>query len=218
MKSRNSGKVSVKWVPLCSICFFFLGMLLTNRLWAPPESDGQFISRHRREQELQIVQTTAELRRRCVCARVRACACVFYNLPVTTGGNGYEIASSEVDINDLVIIGRILGRPARSLDKSVSMLQLEMAATRSVQGEQRSNGTLESPPRKKAFVVIGINTAFSSRKRRDSVRQTWMPQGIESMLFCYDVVVLFDMKIYWLLFGFDKGISFSNWSKKRELS
>ncbi|CAN6481623.1 unnamed protein product [Victoria cruziana] len=26
-------------------------------------------------------------------------------------------------------------------------------------------------------MVIGINTAFSSRKRRDSVRATWMPQG-----------------------------------------
>ncbi|KAK4398046.1 putative beta-1,3-galactosyltransferase 2 [Sesamum angolense] len=28
-------------------------------------------------------------------------------------------------------------------------------------------------------MVIGINTAFSSRKRRDSVRATWMPQGDE---------------------------------------
>ncbi|KAF5932605.1 hypothetical protein HYC85_028776 [Camellia sinensis] len=37
--------------------------------------------------------------------------------------------------------------------------------------------THEGMPRKKAFIVIGINTAFSSRKRRDSVRQTWMPQG-----------------------------------------
>lgn len=31
--------------------------------------------------------------------------------------------------------------------------------------------------RRKVFMVIGINTAFSSRKRRDSVRQTWMPRG-----------------------------------------
>ncbi|KAL7222186.1 hypothetical protein ACSBR1_023987 [Camellia fascicularis] len=37
--------------------------------------------------------------------------------------------------------------------------------------------THEGLPRKKAFIVIGINTAFSSRKRCDSVRQTWMPQG-----------------------------------------
>lgn len=31
--------------------------------------------------------------------------------------------------------------------------------------------------RRKYFMVIGINTAFSSRKRRDSIRSTWMPQG-----------------------------------------
>uniref|UniRef100_K4DHB7 Hexosyltransferase n=1 Tax=Solanum lycopersicum TaxID=4081 RepID=K4DHB7_SOLLC len=31
--------------------------------------------------------------------------------------------------------------------------------------------------RRKPFVVIGINTAFSSRRRRDSIRETWMPQG-----------------------------------------
>uniref|UniRef100_A0A453JZK9 Uncharacterized protein n=2 Tax=Triticinae TaxID=1648030 RepID=A0A453JZK9_AEGTS len=30
--------------------------------------------------------------------------------------------------------------------------------------------------RKKAFMVIRINTAFSSKKRRDSVRERWMPQ------------------------------------------
>ncbi|KAK2359035.1 putative beta-1,3-galactosyltransferase [Trifolium repens] len=36
---------------------------------------------------------------------------------------------------------------------------------------------VESTPRKKCFIVIGINTAFSSRKRRDSVRETWMPQA-----------------------------------------
>ncbi|KAH7296316.1 hypothetical protein KP509_26G019000 [Ceratopteris richardii] len=31
--------------------------------------------------------------------------------------------------------------------------------------------------RSKVFMVVGINTAFSSRKRRDSVRRTWMPKG-----------------------------------------
>ncbi|KAL0399833.1 UNVERIFIED_CONTAM: putative beta-1,3-galactosyltransferase 2 [Sesamum radiatum] len=37
----------------------------------------------------------------------------------------------------------------------------------------------DSTEKKKYFMVIGINTAFSSRKRRDSVRATWMPQGDE---------------------------------------
>ncbi|KAG0470892.1 hypothetical protein HPP92_017592 [Vanilla planifolia] len=30
---------------------------------------------------------------------------------------------------------------------------------------------------RKYLMVVGVNTAFSSRKRRDSVRATWMPQG-----------------------------------------
>lgn len=66
------------------------------------------------------------------------------------------------------------------MDKSISMLQMELAATRNSQDIGKSDGVSasnEGLPKKKAFVVIGINTAFSSRKRRDSVRQTWMPQG-----------------------------------------
>lgn len=34
----------------------------------------------------------------------------------------------------------------------------------------------------KAFVVVGINTAFSSRRRRDSLRETWMPKGLSPSL------------------------------------
>eukprot|EP00271_Cylindrocystis_brebissonii_P002141 TRINITY_DN1249_c0_g1_i1.p1 TRINITY_DN1249_c0_g1~~TRINITY_DN1249_c0_g1_i1.p1 ORF type:complete len:490 (-),score=104.58 TRINITY_DN1249_c0_g1_i1:1501-2970(-) len=40
-----------------------------------------------------------------------------------------------------------------------------------------SAGALRPGRRRQPFVVIGVNTAFSSRRRRDSVRQTWMPQG-----------------------------------------
>ncbi|KAJ3684301.1 hypothetical protein LUZ61_013465 [Rhynchospora tenuis] len=59
---------------------------------------------------------------------------------------------------------------------------MELAAKRSSQELNGNNGgspltSVGNQPGKKAFVVIGINTAFSSRKRRDSVRQTWMPQG-----------------------------------------
>lgn len=73
----------------------------------------------------------------------------------------------------------------QSLDKTISSLQMELAAARSTQEMAGLNGSphvsmlssREGQVRKKAFVVIGINTAFSSRKRRDSVRETWMPQG-----------------------------------------
>ncbi|KAJ0500289.1 putative galactosylxylosylprotein 3-beta-galactosyltransferase [Helianthus annuus] len=68
----------------------------------------------------------------------------------------------------------------RSLDKTISTLEMELEAARTT-----LNGAKFLPERvpvnktslPKAFVVIGINTAFSSRKRRDSVRETWMPTG-----------------------------------------
>lgn len=76
----------------------------------------------------------------------------------------------------------------RTLDKSISMLQMELAASRSKKemektDESSSVSSQEVPVKKKAFIVIGINTAFSSRKRRDSVRETWMPQGKNTILF-----------------------------------
>ncbi|KAL1372687.1 hypothetical protein AAHE18_01G221800 [Arachis hypogaea] len=55
--------------------------------------------------------------------------------------------------------------------------QVEVSNTQHVIRKQRNTQTVESTSRKKCFMVIGINTAFSSRKRRDSVRATWMPQG-----------------------------------------
>jgi beta-1,3-galactosyltransferase 1/2/3/4/5/7/8 len=63
------------------------------------------------------------------------------------------------------------------LDKSVSSLEMELAVDRA----QRNGGLGAAVPSKgtlpKAFVVIGINTAFSSKRRRDSLRDTWVPRG-----------------------------------------
>ncbi|KAL6619207.1 hypothetical protein ACP70R_034346 [Stipagrostis hirtigluma subsp. patula] len=65
----------------------------------------------------------------------------------------------------------------QSLDKSVSSLEMELAVERA----KRNGGLGLAVPSKgglpKAFVVIGINTAFSSKKRRDSLRDTWVPRG-----------------------------------------
>lgn len=69
----------------------------------------------------------------------------------------------------------------RTLDKTIGQLQMELAASRSsreMPGLESSAANASTNSRRpKVFVVIGINTAFSSRKRRDSVRDTWMPQG-----------------------------------------
>lgn len=61
---------------------------------------------------------------------------------------------------------------------------MELAAARAMQDSLVSGGPIsddirlpEPVKKRKYLMVIGINTAFSSRKRRDSVRATWMPQG-----------------------------------------
>ncbi|XP_057521063.1 beta-1,6-galactosyltransferase GALT31A-like isoform X2 [Amaranthus tricolor] len=71
-----------------------------------------------------------------------------------------------------------------NLDKSMSALEMQLAAVRasSIQGQVSSPTTTKKSvelqrDRPKVFFVMGIITAFSSRKRRDSIRETWMPQG-----------------------------------------
>lgn len=85
------------------------------------------------------------------------------------------------------------------------MLQMELAAARSSR-EKNSTGSATgsaegASKKKKAFVVIGINTAFSSRKRRDSVRETWMPQGkiVLAKFFC-------EVSFSWILHPYFLGI------------
>lgn len=55
---------------------------------------------------------------------------------------------------------------------------MELAVARTSQGDPQFVGEkVTNQSIQKAFVVIGINTAFSSKRRRESVRETWMPQG-----------------------------------------
>lgn len=89
------------------------------------------------------------------------------------------------------ILAAYLRRHVRSLDKQMASIQMELAAARSSQemgiSEDSSTTSVlqkDNSAKKKAFIVIGINTAFSSRKRRDSVRETWMPQGIIASYVC----------------------------------
>ncbi|XP_027331456.1 beta-1,3-galactosyltransferase 7-like isoform X4 [Abrus precatorius] len=155
MKTRSSTKISAKWVLVFSVFAFILGMLITTRMWEPPESNGVHLSNYRHEQEMQVVSGD--------CATKK---------PV----QDKDVMSEVYKTHEAI----------QSLDKQVSMLQMELAAARSTQEPEISDGlatnlasglSAEGPPRKKVFAVIGINTAFSSRKRRDSVRETWMPQG-----------------------------------------
>ncbi|GER38711.1 galactosyltransferase family protein [Striga asiatica] len=153
MKNKNNGKVSVTWIPIFSISFFFIGMIFTNKFWGPLESNNLLITQQRRNQELQIVSEDCDTKKK------------------NAADEDKDVMKEVYKTHDAI----------QSLDKSISMLQMELSASRSAQAKGKDDGSTpvssEGPPRKKAFMVIGINTAFSSRKRRDSVRETWMPQG-----------------------------------------
>ncbi|PKA49148.1 Beta-1,3-galactosyltransferase 7 [Apostasia shenzhenica] len=154
MKTRGSGsgekRVSPRWIFLLCIASFGLGMLFTDRFWPVPESNRQIISQRRQEQELQAVSEDCTTKKE--------------------HGKDKDIMGEVTRTHEAI----------QSLDKTISTLQMELAATRSSHELMGVDGsptiTASSQQRKKAFIVIGINTAFSSRKRRDSVRETWMPQ------------------------------------------
>lgn len=106
---------------------------------------------------------------------------------VTEGCNPKSLQKKDVKRATKDIFGEVFKthHAIQTLDKTISNLEMELAAARSTQ-ESIVNGSPiseemkkkgESSGKRKYLMVIGINTAFSSRKRRDSVRETWMPQG-----------------------------------------
>ncbi|KAL8210306.1 hypothetical protein R6Q57_007038 [Mikania cordata] len=149
MKNIRCGglRLSPKWILIFSIISFASGVFFTNRVWAPLDFDGKVV--RRREQEIKIVSD------RCLTNK------------------------------DSDLLGAIhtSDEAIRSLGNSISRLRMMLPGVQSLP-EKVNNGNLQPNKtvavytrRKKTFVIIGINTAFSSRRRRDSVRETWMPRG-----------------------------------------
>lgn len=143
----SSSGITWKGVLVLCVASFCVGLLFTNRMWSGPEFSDD-------------VRTDCD--------------------PQPRSSNGKTETVDEVSRTHHVI---------QTLDKTIASLEAELAAARA----QKATGGGNSRPvairesvaaagapsggRGRAFVVIGINTAFSSRKRRDSVRETWMPQG-----------------------------------------
>ncbi|GJM98634.1 hypothetical protein PR202_ga15663 [Eleusine coracana subsp. coracana] len=132
---------------LCAVSFC-LGMLFTDRLGSVPDWQSPvMVQRRRHDRELQSLTE--------------------------------EFVAKPKPADDRDVMGEVARthEAIQILDKSIATLQMELAAKRSTNELLGGSADAISKQKKKAFVVIGINTAFSSRKRRDSVRQTWMPQG-----------------------------------------
>ncbi|OAY67227.1 probable beta-1,3-galactosyltransferase 2 [Ananas comosus] len=150
------GAVSRKWAFLLCLGSFCLGLLFTNRMWTMPEPK-EVIRRSAIEGE---------------------------KMNVVPGDCNLKSIREKQEPSD--VLGEVsrTHHAIQSLDKTISNLEMELAAARATQESILSGSPLsddlkdtESNGRQKYFMVVGINTAFSSRKRRDSVRATWLPQG-----------------------------------------
>nr|XP_043619354.1 probable beta-1,3-galactosyltransferase 4 isoform X2 [Erigeron canadensis] len=156
MSWKNRGSLVSKQLTLflCASCFF-AGMLFTDRMWTEPEPKGLSRLTGTDDEQLQVVaddcNTKLDVRR---------------------------------DSKDIIREVSKTHNAVQTLDKTISNLEMELAAARAMQdsiltGSPISDDLLLPEPvkKRKYLMVVGINTAFSSRKRRDSVRATWMPQG-----------------------------------------
>ncbi|XP_024524805.1 probable beta-1,3-galactosyltransferase 2 [Selaginella moellendorffii] len=157
MKLKGASAISAKWMVVLCVSSFLVGMLFTNRMWNMSEDfEAEALKAPVNTEHLQLV---TEIQ------------CDPKPKPVTPEREVYvEVSKTHQAI--------------RNLDKTISSLEMELAAVRAAQASTIGGGAAEKPAmektgeaRQKVFVVIGINTAFSSRKRRDSIRETWMPTG-----------------------------------------
>ncbi|KAH1089773.1 hypothetical protein J1N35_017030 [Gossypium stocksii] len=147
--------VPTRWVSLFCIVSFFLGVLVVNRFWDPLEVEEEASSaqKHRRNEVHPMV----------ICDK---------DVSVRTGNILSRVSQTRDAIN--------------TLDKTISSLERQLAAARAAKAdtEERSpmvtkSGTKDLNERRRVFFVMGIITALRNRKRRNSIRETWMPQGEE---------------------------------------
>ncbi|AQK64431.1 putative beta-13-galactosyltransferase 4 [Zea mays] len=144
------GSISKKWTFLLCFGSFCIGLLFTNRMWTVPEP-----------KEI-IRRSTLE---------VEKMSLVDGDCAPKSAGDARDVPGEVPRTQDVI----------QTLDRTISNLEMELASAKATQ-ESMLHGAAGAPVpeptgKRKHFMVVGVNTAFSSRKRRDSVRATWMPQG-----------------------------------------
>ncbi|EOY23836.1 Beta-1,3-galactosyltransferase 6 isoform 4 [Theobroma cacao] len=149
--------VSTRWVSLFCITSFFLGVLVVNRFLAisdPAKMDEEAssVKKHQRNELHPIV-----------------------NCDKDASFQAGDILFQVSQTHDVIM----------TLDKTISSLEMQLAAARAAKADSdegspmvTKSGIENVKERQKVFFVMGVITAFSSRKRRDSIRETWMPQGL----------------------------------------
>lgn len=156
LESFTRSVVSRNWVLLLCLGSFCAGMLFTDRMWTVPETKD--------------VETTTGIKDERRNLASKDCK--------------PEIKVAKQESNDILKEDPEPRDDIQTLDKKISKLEMKLAAARVAHDSLLDGDSMpenltiaESTVKRKYLMVIGINTAFNSRKRRDSVRATWMPQG-----------------------------------------
>ncbi|KAL8539969.1 hypothetical protein ACS0TY_001537 [Phlomoides rotata] len=147
---------SRRWV--CGLCIasFCFGLLVVNRFWSEPDI-------------VDLDKNATSIGKSGSGDIHSAIKCV---KKLDASENG-DILSQVSKTHEIIM----------SLDKTISSLEMQLMAARAAKAEIEEKpkgampGNVLSDNTPKVFFVMGIITAFSSRKRRDSIRETWMPQG-----------------------------------------
>lgn len=155
---RITSGVSSRWVLVLCIASFCLGVIVVNRFWDLEDSSNQT-----KETTLSRKQyNSKELPIPVKCGEKKKDHLV----------DGRDIFTQVSNTHDAIM----------TLDKTISSLEMQLAAARAAsKADNDDEGSQQLNSRPKVFIVMGIITAFSSRKRRDSIRETWMPRGDELM-------------------------------------
>ncbi|GMP65342.1 hypothetical protein CsSME_00026173 [Camellia sinensis var. sinensis] len=155
-ESNSKSVLSRKLTLLLCIGCFCVGMLFSDRMWTVPEVKGMPRRTGIEHKMLKFALEDCDPR----------------------------IKDEKKESKDILVEVSKTHYAIQTLDKTISHLEMELAAARAAQDSILSGSPISEdlritePHRKRKYLmVIGVNTAFSSRKRRDSVRATWMPQG-----------------------------------------
>ncbi|MCE2055726.1 hypothetical protein HAX54_043280 [Datura stramonium] len=154
MRSRKL-PISGKTIMLLCIASFMGGSLFASRIWIQPNSQMNT------DLVIPTMYNNEKLRK-------ISCEC--------------DLKCKLAERNSRDIMGEVMKthQAIQSLDKSISTLEMELAIAqtrKTVSQNAKSNRASNHNIPNKAFIVIGINTSFSSKKIRDSLRETWMPKG-----------------------------------------
>ncbi|KAL9273933.1 putative beta-1,3-galactosyltransferase 8 [Drosera capensis] len=160
-KKMRGRAVSGKVIFILCVASFLGGSIFTSRTWSRQEEYNQQVDKDGQVSTVKVPYHSEK--------------------PAYVATDEFDHKRKLVERKPLDIMEEVARthQAIRSLDKTVSTLEMELAVARTSQAA-RAELSLEKPSNqslRKVFVVIGINTAFSSKKRRDSLRETWMPRG-----------------------------------------